>query len=191
MENGMPSATNLIDDVAAGEDALARDPAALMSAWRFRLAVLRHDRAVYRVARALLRDEHEAADVVQDVFLRFWEQGGGVREPRHWLLRVARNACFDRLRRSGRLVSHDEADLPEPGDDRDPAWHYQQDELGARLRELVATLPEPQRSLIELFDGEGFSGAECAAMLGLSPTQVKVYLHRARRKLRARLERSP
>jgi RNA polymerase sigma-70 factor, ECF subfamily len=191
MEDGMPSAASLIDAAADSEDALARGAGAVMPAWRFRLAVLRHDRAVYRAARALLRDEREAEDVVQDVFLRFWEQGAEVREPRHWLLRVARNACFDRLRRSGRLVSHEDADLPEPGDDRDPAWHYQQDELGERLRSLVATLPEPQRSLVKLFDGEGFSGADCAAMLGLSPTQVKVYLHRARRKLRAQLERSP
>ena len=73
----------------------------VISAWRFRLAVLKHDRAVYRFAAALLRDRREAEDVVQDAFLSYWQHGLVVERPREWLLRVARNACLDRLRKSG------------------------------------------------------------------------------------------
>ena len=160
----------------------------VMSAWRFRLAVLQHDRTVYRVARALLRDEREAEDVVQETFLRYWQLGTTVKKPREWLLKVARNACLDRFRKSGRLVSHEQEQPPEPSEERDPAWHYEQRELSADLKQLVDTLPEPQRSLIVLFDLHGIDGAECAAILGLNVNQVKVYLHRARRKLRLQLE---
>jgi RNA polymerase sigma-70 factor, ECF subfamily len=162
----------------------------VISSWRFRLAVLAHDRVVYRVAAALLRDRREAEDVVQEAFLQYWQNGSTVEQPRAWLLRVARNACLDRLRKSGRLVSHEQADLPEPRDDRDPAWHYEQRELAADLQQRVGTLPEPQRSLIVLFDVQGVDGATCARVLGLSVNQVKVYLHRARRRLREQLERS-
>ncbi len=163
----------------------------VLSAWRFRLAVLQHDRTVYRMARALLRDEREAEDVVQETFLRYWQQGAQVKRPREWLLKVARNACLDRFRKSGRLVSHEQEAPPEPSDERDPAWHYQQREIAADVRQLLDTLPEPQRSLIVLFDMQGLDGAECAAILGLNVNQVKVYLHRARRRLRLQLERIP
>ena len=175
--------------VTAKQAGAAREETALPS-WRFRLAVLRHDRAVYRFAAALLRDSREAEDVVQDTFLRYWQNGRTVEHPREWLLRVARNACLDRLRKSGRLVSHEASELPEQSHDRDPAWHYEQGELAIELQKAVDTLPEPQRSLIVLFDVQGIDGALCARVLGLNVNQVKVYLHRARRRLRQQLERS-
>jgi RNA polymerase sigma-70 factor (ECF subfamily) len=166
------------------------DPGSTVIApWRFRLAVFLHHRAVFRVAARLLRDAREAEDVTQDTFLLYWQRGAEVRRPREWLLRVARNACLDRLRRSGRLVSHEPAELPEPAEDCDPAWHYEQDEINERLRALVDTLPEPQRSLIVLFDMQGVDGATCARILELNVNQVKVYLHRARRRLREQLEK--
>jgi RNA polymerase sigma-70 factor (ECF subfamily) len=161
---------------------------AVISPWRFKLAVLLHDRVVFRTAAALLRDAREAEDVTQEAFLVFWQQGANVERPREWLLRVARNACLDRLRRRGRLVSEEQVDVPEPREDRDPAWHYEQGELKGALRELVDQLPEPQRSLIVLFDVQGLDGATCARMLDLNVNQVKVYLHRARRRLRRQLE---
>jgi RNA polymerase sigma-70 factor, ECF subfamily len=172
----------------AGPDESGARPGPL-AAWRFRLAVLKYDKLVYRVARALLRDDREAEDVAQETFLRFWQLGASIERPREWLLKVARNACLDRLRRSGRLVSSETAELPEPADEHDPAWHCQREELAAQLHVLVAALPEPQRSLIVLFDMQGVDARSCAGILGLSVNQVKVYLHRARKRLRARLER--
>jgi len=160
----------------------------IMSAVKFRLAVLMHDRAVYRLAAALLRDAREAEDVTQEVFLSYWQHGETVERPREWLLRVTRNACLTRFRRSGRVTHQAPEDLPEISDARDPVWHYEQHELAGELRQLVDTLPEPQRSLLVMFDVQGLDGATCARVLGLTVNQVKVYLHRARRKLRERLE---
>ena len=165
-----------------------REGQGVISAWRFRLAVVLHDRAVYRLSAALLRDAREAEDVTQETFLSYWQHGASVERPREWLLRVARNACLGRLRKTGRLVSHEQADLPEASDNRDPAWHYEQHELADELKKVVDTLPEPQRSLIVMFDVQGVDGATCARILGLSLNQVKVYLHRARRRLRRQLE---
>jgi RNA polymerase sigma factor (sigma-70 family) len=149
-----------------------------------------HDRAVFRVAAALLRDAREAEDVTQEVFLSYWQHGETVERPREWLLQVARNACINRLRRSGRVVLKEPDELPEQADGRDPGWHYEQQELARELHALVETLPEPQRSLLVMFDMQGLDGATCARVLGLNINQVKVYLHRARRKLREKLERA-
>ena len=160
----------------------------IMSALKFRLTVLMHDRAVYRLAAALLRDAREAEDVTQEVFLSYWQHGETVERPREWLLRVTRNACLSRFRRSGRVTHHDPEELPEISDDRDPEWHYGQQELAGELQKVVDTLPEPQRSLLIMFDVQGHDGATCARVLGLNTNQVKVYLHRARRRLREQLE---
>jgi RNA polymerase sigma-70 factor (ECF subfamily) len=159
-----------------------------LSAWRFRIAVLLYGRAVYRLAGALLRDAREAEDVTQEAFLSYWQHGAVVERPREWLLKVARNAALGRLRKSGRLVSHEQQDLPEASHACDPAWHYEQRELADELRKLVDSLPEPQRSLLVMFDVQGLDGATCARVLGLNVNQVKVYLHRARRRLRMKLE---
>jgi RNA polymerase sigma factor (sigma-70 family) len=159
-------------------------------AWQFRLVAIRYHRLVYRFAHSLLRDRTEAEDVTQEAFLRYWEQGGHVRGAKEWLLTVARNACLDRFRKARHTVDAESAALEEPSDDRGPAWHLQQRELAARVHSLIATLPEPQRSLIVLFDVHGLDGAACARILGINTNQVKVYLHRARRRLRRALEES-
>ncbi len=160
------------------------------SAFEFRVAVMRHRSIVYRTALAMLRNTHEAEDVTQDVFMRYWQHGAGVKRPREWLLRVGRNACLDRLRKAGRRGIHvvDTSVDVEAEDGRDPAWHCEQTELGERLSELVARLPEPQRSLVVLFDVEGLKGDACARILDINVNQVKVYLHRARRRLRREME---
>jgi RNA polymerase sigma-70 factor, ECF subfamily len=158
--------------------------------WTFRVAVLRYHGLVFRFANSLLADKHEAEDVTQETFLALWQHGIGIRRHREWLLRVTRNACLDRLRQARRRVEVGPALLDSEPDHRDPAWHARQTELGAHLNRSIGELPEPQRSLVMLFDVHGLDGATCARVLGISPNQVKVYLHRARRRLRVGLEKS-
>ena len=178
---------DVLDDAdrVAGAGSMPTKP---MPTLTYRLAVLRHYRRVYELAAGLLRGQAEAEDVTQEVFLEYWQRGSSVRRPREWMLTVARNRCMDRLRRSGRFVSEEDAGAPEPTEDRGPAWHYDHDALAERLERHIASLPEPQRSLVLLFDMQGLSGEECARVVGINVNQVKVYLHRARRRLRTRME---
>lgn len=158
------------------------------SAWRFRLAVMQHHRAIYRVCYGILRDSHEAEDITQETFLRYWQLSGEVRGAKAWLITVARNKCLDRLRGRKRFVDADPEIFDQQVDGHDPEWHASRDETASKLQKLIDRLSEPQRSLVLLFDVEGLSGAECAAALDLNINQVKVYLHRARRQLRRWLE---
>lgn len=132
---------------------------------------------------ALLGDAAEAEDVTQETFTRFWQDGASINEPKHWLMRVARNGCIDRLRRSSRIQYQDDQDLPVVHDDCDAALRLENEEQEAALRKAIAALPEPQRSIVIFFGLRGMSGAECARILNLSTNQVKVYLHRARQRL--------
>jgi RNA polymerase sigma-70 factor (ECF subfamily) len=159
-----------------------------VAGWRYRLAVVQHYRTVYRVAHAILRDAAEAEDVTQETFVRYWQRGAGIERPREWLMKVARNGCLDRLRKSGRYVTGADDEVLDSPDNRDPAWHYERRALAAELEQAIARLKEPQRSLVVLFDVQGMTAAECAQIVGLNVNQVKVYLHRARRRLRLELE---
>jgi RNA polymerase sigma-70 factor (ECF subfamily) len=161
---------------------------AKQSAMRFRLAMLQHHKTVYSVCFRLLRDAHEAEDVTQEAFLKYWQLSGEVRGAKAWLITVARNKCLDRLRSNKRFVDADPEIFEQQSDDRDPEWHASRNETASKLDRLVNELPEPQRSLILLFDVQGMTGAECAEVLDLNVNQVKVYLHRARRRLRQALE---
>jgi RNA polymerase sigma-70 factor (ECF subfamily) len=163
-------------------------PGTSQSAWRFRVAMLQHHRTVYSVCYRILRDAHEAEDVTQEAFLKYWQLSSEVRGAKAWLITVARNKCLDRLRTTKRIVDADPEIFEQQSDDRDPEWHASQDETGSRLNQLISELPEPQRSLILLFDVQGMTGAECVEVLDLNVNQVKVYLHRARRRLRLALE---
>jgi RNA polymerase sigma-70 factor (ECF subfamily) len=177
--------TNSLD---GNESEMAPAEGAAQSAWRFRLAVMQHHKTVYRVCYGMLHDAHEAEDVTQETFLRYWQLSGEVRGAKGWLITVARNKCLDRIRASKRFVDADPEVFEQQTEAHDPEWHANNDEVGDRLRGLIAELPEPQRSLIVLFDVQGMTGAECAEVLDLNVNQVKVYLHRARRKLRQALE---
>lgn len=184
------------DAVSEHTPGIPREPVAApigtgapLGALRFRLAVLAHYRSIYRLAYAILRSGADAQDVVQETFLRFWQHAQPIERPREWLCAVARNACLDRLRRNAVAACEPLEPGDEPVDVRDPSWHADQAELARRLAAAVAALPEPQRSLVVLFDQRGLDGAACGRILGLSTTQVKVYLHRARRRLRTMLER--
>ncbi len=163
---------------------------ARLSALQLRLAVLRHHRIVYRVAYSLLRDGHEAEDVTQEAFMRLWQHGGGIRARREWLLTVTRNACLDRLRKARHTLVAQGVELEQASEEPGPARQAEQRELARRLHALIGALPEPQRSLLVLFDMHGLDGAACARILGLNVNQVKVYLHRARQRLRRALEKS-
>lgn len=139
---------------------------------------------------ALLGDSAEAEDVTQETFTRFWQDGNSVEQPKHWLMRVARNNCIDRLRRSSRVRYEDDQELPCLSDDRDAVAELVGQEQQAALRAAIASLPEPQRSIVIFFAIRGMSGADCARALNLSTNQVKVYLHRARQRLGEIMEES-
>lgn len=162
-------------------------------ATRFEAQVRRHRDDVFRLACSLLEDRAEAADVTQEVLVKLWHHRAGIEDgkTRAWLLRTARNACLDALRH--RSVRRDALAVSTDGvactADRapDPADRAEAADVHRHLWRALRALDEPYRSLVILRETQGLSYDELTDVLDLSMSQVKVYLHRARRRLRHHL----
>lgn len=159
--------------IAAGDEAAF---AALMA---------RETPGLLRFARGLLGDAAEAEDVVQDSFVRLWENAGAWRPEaaiRVWLHRVCRNGAVDRLRRRRAHIDIDDIDLADDTPLPEAGIAALQD--AAALAAALAGLPERQRSAILLFHIQEMSQIEAAGVLEVSETAFESLLARGRRNLR-------
>jgi len=159
-----------------------------------------YQRRVYGMALRLLRDSGEAECVAQEAFVRAYrslaEFRGGSRFET-WVMRIAINACRDRLKRK-RLVLyfHQRASDPEgdedgalaiPAADPSPERLVHAREIKARLRHALDELSPRQRIVFVLKHLEERSIPEIAHLLGLDSGTVKAHLFRAAAKIRARM----
>jgi len=158
----------------------------------------RHYRRIYRVVLGYLRDPDEALDVVQDTFVKAFQNAArwdARSEVAPWLTRIGINQAIDRYRRIRRrrlseqpladgAADHDRrwSDLA-PSPERQALGH----ELGARIAGALRGLPERQRTIVVLRHYDEMTLDEIAETLGLSLGTVKSSLHRAIHRLRDRL----
>lgn len=159
----------------------------------------RHGPRVMAVCRRMARDEHQAEDLCQDVFVHLFRalpKYDGARAFRPWLMRVAANICLNRLRAERRrpaisLDAHHDAGGPPPTTSTEgPEVSAAKRELFDRIRRERAALSPDDRLILALrYDG-GLGHREISESLGGLPLgTVKVRLHRARKVLAARLRR--
>ncbi len=135
---------------------------------------------VYRFILKNLRHEEDARDVVQSAFEKMWRNREGIdaATAKAYLFTIAHNQMIDHLRK-GKRVS-----LKGEFSETAQVTHKPETNLKKILNEALARLNETQRSLVMLKDYEGYSYAEIGQIMGLSESQVKVYLHRARVQLK-------
>ena len=178
------------------EDAGDRELMARLSAGdREALAPLmeRHYRRLYRIALAYLRRPEDALEVVQEAFVKAYQNAGrwdGSAEAGPWLARIAVNLSIDRWRRNRRRMEtftpisegDHAADLGDhrPGPDAAVAGR----ELREKVVRALGRLPERQRAIVLLRHYQDQSLEEIAQTLGISIGTVKSSLHRALARLR-------
>ncbi len=168
----------------------------------FEQLVKLYDRNVFRIAQHITQNREDAEDVVQDAFLKAYENLGKFQEQSKfytWLVRIAVNEALMRLRRRRpeRMVSLDEEVKTEedsmPREVADwspnPEQLYSQSELRDILSRTVQGLPPSFRTVFVLRDVENLSTEETAEALDLSVPAVKSRLLRARLQLRERLNK--
>ena len=162
--------------------------------------VKRYDRNIFRIAQHITHNEDDAQDVVQEAFLKAYQnlnQFQGNSKFYTWLVRIAVNEALMKLRRrrTDRTVSIDEDVETEEGSmprevadwSPNPEQLYGQSELSDILKKTIQGLPPSFRTVFVLRDVEGMSTEETAEMLDLSIPAVKSRLLRARLQLRERL----
>ena len=150
---------------------------------------------IYNFARTMLGHSDGADDVLQDVFLAV-ARAAKTYDPRgrfrSWLFRLARNHCLNRLqseRLRRRVIAESGLDLADaPSGEPSPAEQVDSDERLARLRQLIADLPERQREAIALYAFEQMSYQEIADVLDIPLNTVRTLIHRARATLAQRFD---
>ena len=141
--------------------------------------------ALFRFACKCTRHEEDARDVVQNAFEVLWQKRKDVapEKGKAFLFQVAYRQAIDNYRKNARMTYKEE--LPELGN----SYSHGNPDLKRVLERALAQLDEKARALVLLKDYEGYSYEEIAKITDLSDSQVKVYLHRARKVLKEYLVR--
>lgn len=149
------------------------------------LAVHQHARFVFKVAYGVLRNSHDAEDVVQEVFLRVHRKGTkGVHDLPAWLATITFRLALDRARKPEALdITEFELPTSEP-DAEHVAMHRQQID---RVHRLIAALPEDLRYPLVLSALEELNSRQIGEVLGIPESSVRGRLMRARQILKDKL----
>jgi RNA polymerase sigma-70 factor, ECF subfamily len=162
----------------------------------FEVLMRRYNQRLYRVARAILRDDSEAEDVIQETYVRAYQhlaQFAGRARFSTWLIRIAVHEALARRRRRQRIEGLDavtgpngELEMRAPST-FDPESRASASELRDVLEGAILALPDDYRAVLILRDVEEMTTAEAAAALDITEENAKVRLHRARALLRKEL----
>ncbi|MCM1108194.1 MAG: RNA polymerase sigma factor [Clostridium sp.] len=157
----------------------------------FRNDVLPVKDKIYRLALRITLNQAEAEDIVQDTLIRVWnkqDEWQNFSSMEAYCLTVCRNMSLDRISLKGNrtLTLDDQPETPDLSTPHDTLTRKEQMNL---VEKLLETLPEVQRSIIQLREMEGKTYKEIAEILNLSEEKVKVYLFRARQRIRQAYEK--
>ncbi|HWC65636.1 MAG TPA: RNA polymerase sigma factor, partial [Thermoanaerobaculia bacterium] len=176
------------------EDVIARVRAGEIDL--FEILMRRYNQRVYRLARAVLRNDAEAEDVVQDAWVRAYSHLGqfaGRAAFSTWISRIALHEAWARVRRRSRFASGlpdaagETPEMKQVSRDPDPEGAAVNGEVRTLLESVIEELPETYRTVFVLREIEELSTAETAASLDVTEETVKTRLHRARAVLRREL----
>ncbi|HSV17454.1 MAG TPA: RNA polymerase sigma factor [Casimicrobiaceae bacterium] len=190
----LPAVDDGTPDAELAARVAARDGAA------FEVLMRRHNRRLFRVARAILRSDQDAEDALQDAYLAAYRAIGRFRGDSKlatWLTRIVINEAYARLRKMGGATvialpeGHDMTAEMDPTSTAAPAETPDRAALRAELRQLlerhIDALPEQFRTAFMLREVEELTVEEAAEALGVPEATVRTRAHRARALLRAAL----
>lgn len=149
--------------------------------------------SIYNVVYFMLRNNAESRDIVQETFIKFWENTNlhHLENPRGYLMKMAKNLTIDKIRRDKTKekavkelalnIDSQEFDIEKGQEDRKKM---------KRIISFINTLKEKQREVFVLRELEGLTYTEISNYLEISESQVKVILHRVRHAIREQFSRT-
>lgn len=146
--------------------------------------MLPQQHAMYGVALNLTGNRHEAADLVQNTFMRLWDKRRSMTvptNPRAYCLAAMRNVFIDTLRAANAIDSVES--LPDTPDRNELRRSDARSDLELVIR-IINSLPPNQRLVIRLSSLSGYSNEEIARITGLTDVNVRTLLSRGRKTIR-------
>ena len=174
----------VVERVLAGDTAL------------YEVVMRRYNTRLYRVARAILKDDGEAEDVMQDAYVRAFQylgQFAGRSKFSTWLTRIAVHEALARAHKAKRFEEWDDMNENMQGEigaaplKLNPEFETASVEMNKILEQAIESLPEQYRTVVMMRDVEEMTTAETAECLSLTEDNVKIRLHRAHGMLRKEL----
>jgi RNA polymerase sigma-70 factor (ECF subfamily) len=144
---------------------------------------------LYRLALRITLNPTEAEDVVQETMIKVWnrrDRWDELESIEAFCLTICRNISLDKVKKAENQNQSlmDEHDAPDNSYASNPEEQAMQQDRIALIRRLINTLPEKQRSCMQLRDFEGKSYKEIAKILAISEEQVKINIFRARQTIK-------
>lgn len=153
----------------------------------FTKQILPYKNQLYRLAVRVVGSPDEARDVVQEVMIKVWDKRHELEQVDNWgayLKRMTKNLAIDKTRSKHRHTATLDLTLGFVAEAPTPQESMETSDTFAQVRKLMVALPTNQRLVMELRDFDGMTYQEIVTATGLSMSQVKVYLSRARRTVR-------
>jgi len=161
-----------------------------MEATEFKIRILPLGQKLHRFARSIIKDVHEAEDIVQEIFLKLWKLRDKLEQIENidaFAFRMTRNLCLDRIKARKPQLYDDpvEAGLGEEvAYTPDPEDQVILRDAMEQVHSAMDRLPEQQKTIIHLRDIEGYEYEEIADMLEMEVNTVRVTVSRARKIIR-------
>jgi RNA polymerase sigma-70 factor (ECF subfamily) len=157
----------------------------------FSVLVQRHSERFYRLAYRYVQDKSTAEDIVQDAFLKLWENPDRWQAEREtkfttWFYRVIVNLCLDWSKKKRPVELDPEIPVIDERDTADEAMI--RNEAQRTLETEIAALPERQRTALNLCFDQGLSNQEAADVMGVNLKALQSLIMRAKTTLRERMK---
>ena len=152
----------------------------------FKIQVIPLKNKLFRFAKRFLDNTEEAEDIVQEVFIRLWNRREKLDEYRSveaLAMITTRNMCLDKLKTKKYTTER----LENIRDEVEETLNETKNDLSEviqKIHRIIQTLPDQQRTIIQLRDIEGYDYEEIAGILGMNENAIRVNLSRARKKIR-------
>lgn len=156
----------------------------------FRNNILPLKDKLFRLALRITFDSSEAEDIVQDTLIKVWDKRDEwqqIESIESYCMTITRNLAIDRSQKMEARNMELTPEAQEMPDTLTPEKLFEQDEQLRLIHQAINSLPEKQRTIVQLRDIEGKSYKEIAKILGITEEQVKVNLFRARQRIKTEI----